>query len=92
MKGTRGWSLGEHQSDIALDAVVENSALVVERVQAVGLRKLESSGLKVVSRRACKKRRRASSLCTRPEVPATRGKEGRRENGQIKGDGRGGEE
>ena len=36
--------LGKHQSDPALDAVVESSALVVERIQVVILRKLQSVG------------------------------------------------
>lgn len=40
--------LGKHQSDPALDAVVESSALVVERIQAVILRKLQSVGFKVL--------------------------------------------
>ena len=37
-----------HQSDLALEAVVEISALVVKRVQVVVLRKLPSLGLKVL--------------------------------------------
>ena len=40
--------LGDHQSDIALDAIVKGCALEVERVQDVGLRKLPSVGLTVL--------------------------------------------
>ena len=44
----QGHVLGEHQSDLAFDAIVKGSALEVERVQVVGLRKLPSVGLKIL--------------------------------------------
>ena len=43
-----GCGLGEHQSNLALDAIVKGSALEVERVQVGVLRKLPSVGLKIL--------------------------------------------